>query len=132
MKRIISNLSQWTDLTLKVHERWQKSRKPFVVTIGKPTKTLEQLGYFYAQVLPLFTLAMFEAGEIYENSEREAKYFLKVLIGFGVWIEFNGRQVFDPSSFADADIDILTLAIDTAIDESAKRGVYIPPPRRTK
>lgn len=130
MKRVISNLSQWQNLTLLVLKRWEKSTKPFTVTIGKPKKTLEQLGYLHSEVLPKFTQAMYDAGEIRNNSEREAKYLLKVLIDYGKWIAFNDVHVFDPDSFADADMETLILAIDTAISEAAKRDVIILPPRK--
>jgi hypothetical protein len=129
MKRIISNIKQWEHLTLLVLDRWNKSQKPFSVTIGKPAKTHEQLGYLHSEVLPKFTQAMFEAGEIKRNNERDAKYHLKLLIGYGEWINYKGYKVFDDDSFEAASIDVLNAAIDKAIDECALRGVAIEPPR---
>ena len=74
-------------------------------------------------------VALFDAGEIKKNSEREAKYWLKRLLNYGAWIEFEGGLVFDPDSFADASIEVLTDVIDTAIFQASARGVVINPPR---
>lgn len=132
MRRIISDLSSWASLTLLVQKRLEKSKKPFVVTLGAAPKNWVQLAYLHSEVLPKLTVALFDAGEIRKNSEREAKYYLKVKLGFGQWIDWNGSQVFDPDSFSDASIEVLTSAIDTAIYECEQRGVFVAPPKEKR
>lgn len=132
MKRVIQDLKSWAALTLLVQKRFEQKSSPFLVTIGKPGKTHEQLGYFHSEVLPKLAFALHEAGEIKNNSEREAKYYLKIRIGFGCWIKFRDGVVFDPDSFAGADIDTLNSAIDKAIEECNKRNIHVNPPRERK
>lgn len=133
MKRIIeSDMKGWSALTLMIQKRFEKRKSPLVITIGKAPKTHEQLGYLHSEVLPKLAYALHDTGDIRNNSEREAKYWLKLKIGYGQWIEWNGGKVFDPDSFGDADIDVLTRAIDTAMFGADARGVYIQPPKGKK
>ena len=130
MKRVITNFNtDWAGLTALVGARWAKKPKPFMVTLNAAPKTHEQLGYLHSEVLPKLTIALFDTGEIRNRSEREAKYWLKVQIKYGQWIEFNDGVVFDPDSFENATTEVLSYAIDTAISESAKRDVYTAPPK---
>lgn len=132
MKRIISNINQWPALTLLVMERWKKRPKPFEVILKSAPKTWEQLAYLHATVLPILTEALFDSGEIRKKTERDAKYWLKREMNYGVWIEYEGGKVFDPDSFEDADIDVLSAAIDLAITECEKREYFVPKPRKGK
>lgn len=130
MKRVISNLGQWIALTMLVTKRFEKNKKPFMITIAGAPKTHEQLGYLHAEVLPKLTIALFDAGYIKANTERYAKYWLKRQIGYGEWINISEiERVFDGDSFSDAKIETLMQAIDTAIDTAQHLGVYIAPPR---
>jgi len=141
MKRVINDINQWPALTLLVMERWKKRPRPFTVTLTGAPKTAEQLGYLHAEVLPKLAYALWDAGEIATNSELAAKYYLKMLIGYGSYYKFTIQPrnefgqfmpkevVFDPDSFQRATIETLNQAIDCAIDEAAKRGVTILPPR---
>lgn len=130
MKRVITDFNRdWAGLTALVGARWQKKPKPFIVILKAAPKTHEQLGYLHTEVLPKFTQALFDAGEIIKNSERMAKYWLKIKINFGQWLEFNDYFVFDPDSFENATTEVLSNAIDTAIYEAAQRGVSINPPK---
>lgn len=130
MKRIINDINQWPALTLLVMERWRKRPKPFTVTLNAAPKSLPQLGYFYSECLPKLTEALFEAGEIRNKSENAAKYFIKRHIGYGMWYQFGDKDaVFDPDSIQRATLETLTQIIDASIDEAAKRGVTILPPR---
>lgn len=129
MKRVINHISQWPDLTIRVYKRWEKKPEPFTITLTAAPKTHEQLGYLHAEVLPKLAQALFDAGDIRTNSEQAAKYFIKRQIGYGTFYDFNNGVVFDPDSFNRATIETLIQAIDTAIDEAAKRGVTINPPR---
>ncbi len=130
MKRIITNFNDdWAGLTALVGARWVKKPTPFVVTLHAAPKTFEQLGYLHSEVLPKLTQALFDAGDISKNSERYGKYWLKEAINYGEWIEFRGGKVFDDDSFEKASTEVLSDAIDTAINESVKRGVYIQPPK---
>lgn len=131
MKRIINHISQWVDLTTKVNQRWQKSQAPFTVTIGKAPKTHEQLGYLHAEVLPKLAEALYDTGETNNPSELAAKYWLKRQIGYGNYYIFGENVVFDPDSFQRATIETIKQAIDLAVDESAKRGIVINPPKES-
>jgi hypothetical protein len=70
---------------------------------------------------------MFDAGELSKLSESEGKYYLKVLIGYGEWVQFRKSVVFVPASFEKASIEDLNRAIDEAIKQCEIRGVYVPP-----
>ncbi len=129
MKRIITDMNSWASLTLKIQERFEKRKSPIVITIGKAPKTHEQLGYLHSEVLPNLTIALYESGEIKTLSEREAKYVLKLMIGYGQWINFNGGVIFDPDSFSNADTETLTRAIDRATDECFARNIHVKPPK---
>lgn len=130
MKRIINNFNtDWAGLTALVGARWVKKPTPFVVTLHAAPKTHEQLGYLHSEVLPKLAIALFDSGEIIKNDERHAKYWLKIQIKYGQWIEFGDGVVFDPDSFEKASTEVLSDAIDTAINESAKRGVFTAPPK---
>lgn len=117
------------DLTLKVQEELAKGKGSVPVTVGKASKTHEQLGYLHSEVLGKFTATIFTSGEIKKNDEDYGKYHLKVLIGYGKWISYKNAQVFYPYSFADADTEVLSKAIDKAISECEARGTYVHPPR---
>lgn len=118
-----------TDVTLKVQELLSKG-KDVTIGIEKGKKTHEQLGYLHSHVLGQLALALHDSGEIRNNSESAAKYWLKRRIGYGNYYTFGEHDVvFDPDSFQRATIETLTQAIDCAIDECAKRGIYVKPPR---
>lgn len=102
---------------------------PIVMILRPLDKTHEQLGYFHSAVLPILTEVLFDAGEIKNKSESEAKYYLKVLMGFGSWISFRNSVVFDPRSFEKATTEDLSVAIDKAIAECEKYGAYVPQPK---
>lgn len=133
IKRVINSMSEWVSLTLMIDKRFAKpDAKPLTVVLKPTEKTWEQLGYLHSEVLPKLAVALFEAGETKTNSERHAKYWLKVQIQYGKWVEFCDGVVFDPDSFQEADIEVLTNAIDVAIDACEARGVYVNPPRSKK
>lgn len=132
MKRFISHISQMADLTLKVQEELAKGKGAVPITVGKAKKSQEQLGYLHSEVLPKFTATMFSSGEIEKNSETYGKYHLKVLINFGEWIRYKNARVFSPNSFADADTEVLSRAIDEAIRQCEARGTYVHPPKGKK
>lgn len=128
MKHLISDITQWTALSLLVAERWQKRKTPFMVIIKAAPKTHVQLGYFHSTVLPIFTAIMYDSGEIAKKTEKHAKYYIKRGIGYGEWIDFDGGKVFVPESFEKANIEELSEAIDFCINEVSLRGGYVPPP----
>lgn len=128
MKRVISHISQWPDLTMRVYKRWEKKPEPFTITLTGAPKTHKQLGYLHSEVLGKLAQALFDSGEIKSNSEGAAKFWLKMQIGYGTYYDI-GAIVFDPDSFQRATMETLVQAIDMAIDEAAKRGVHINPPR---
>lgn len=130
MKRLLNHKDQLPELDSLIIGEIERRGK-IVVTIKASPKSHEQLGYLHASVLPILTLALYDAGEIKTKSEGAAKFWLKVMIGYGEYYELNTAVVFDPKSFADADIDILIKAIDTGIFESEQRGFHIPPPKLT-
>lgn len=128
MKRIISNFQDWQDFANIVVERMQKSRRPFEIKIKSSAKTIEQLGYFHSEVLPKLTYALYDTGDIAHKCEETAKYWLKLHLNFGKWIEYGNGVVFVPDSFTGATIKILSRAIELAIHESHQRGVLVNPP----
>lgn len=129
MKKYVSSSSQIAHVAILIKEELDKGKGAIPVTIGKAVKTFVQLGYLHSTVLPIFTATMFSHGEIDKNSEVHAKYHLKVLIGYGQWIKYKNNAVFAPESFADADTEILSRAIDRAILECEQRQVFVPPPK---
>lgn len=130
MKRVITNFNtDWAGLTALVGARWLKKPSPFIVTLKAAPKSHEQLGYLHSEVLPKLAVALFDSGEILKNDERHAKYWIKIQIKYGQWIEFGDGVVFDPDSFEKASTEVLSNAIDTAIREAAKRDVHIQPPK---
>jgi hypothetical protein len=129
LKRVISHISQWPDLTMRVYKRWEKKPEPFTVTLTGAPKTHKQLGYLHSEVLWKLAQALFDSGEIKSNSEAAAKFWLKMQIGYGSHYTFGETVVFDADSFQRATMETLIHAIDTAIDEAAKRGITIQPPR---
>lgn len=126
MKRLITTKAQIPALCILLSEALQKRGK-IMVSMKPAPKTLEQLGYLHSCVLPKLAMALSDSGEIKHNSEREAKYWLKRHIDYGQFFEFGCNVVFDPDSFADASLEILSQAIDCAIDEAALRDVIIEP-----
>ena len=130
MKRYVTDLSAWEAITRIVHKRFEKKTTPFMVIIKSSPKSWNQLAYLHSEILPKLTTALHDRGEIKNLDEDEAKYYLKVLIGFGKWISFRGSIVFDPHSFADASTEILSRAIDEAIKECEKSGIIVMPPKR--
>lgn len=128
MKRYIKTYSQVTAMLPLIAQALLK-KKELVIEVKEAPKTLEQLGYLHSEVLPKLTVALFDAGEISKSSERHAKYWLKRSINYGDWVSYEGGEVFDPDSFANADKGVLSQAIDTAIHEAQLRGVYIAPPK---
>lgn len=130
MKRIIKSYPQdWLALTLLVAKRWEKRPTPFAITLTQAPKTWEQLAYLHAEIIPKLAIALYDAGEIKQKTDRAAKLWLKINCHYGEMIPIIGSYVFDPDSFADASIERLIEIIDMAIDEAAKRNVIIEPPR---
>lgn len=133
IKRIISDIGSWASLTLLMQKRFErKGAKPLVVILRPLDKSHEQLGYLHGVCLPILTEVLFDAGEIKHKSESEAKYYIKVLMGFGEWISFRTSVVFDPRSFESATTEDLSVAIDKAIEVCEKYGAYVPLPKEKK
>lgn len=129
MKRLVSTKDQLFHLSLLIASELDKHGK-VMVEVKRSPKSLEQLGYLHAEVLPKLTIALFDAGEIKSKSEGACKYWLKRQIGYGTWYTFGKDEVvFDGDSFQRATIDTLIQAIDTGIDEAAKRGIFVSPPK---
>ena len=119
-----------TSLSSLVKQRLDKGQK-VVIKIESVGKSWEQLAYLHSTVLPLLTEALFDSGDIERKTERYAYYWLKREMKFGEFLQFGDSVIFDPSSFRDATIDDLILAIDTAIHAAEQRGVFIPQPKLT-
>jgi hypothetical protein len=133
IKRVINSMESWVSLTLMMQKRFErKDAKPLVIIIRPLDKSHEQLGYLHGVCLPILTEVLHDAGEIKNKSESEAKYYLKVLIGFGSWISFRSSIIFDPRSFESATTEDLSRAIDEAIKQCELRGAYVPQPTTNK
>lgn len=128
MKRLVTNKGQLFALNLLIAEELDK-RKKVIVEVKASPKSLGQLGYLHSTVLKVMAQCLSEYGEIASNNQAQAKYWLKRKVGYGEYYKFGEDVVFDPKSFADADIDTLIGIIDCAIHEAENRGYYIPPPK---
>ncbi len=129
IKRIVSKTSLPAIFTMLAKRFESDDAKPIVMILRPLDKSHEQLGYLHSTVLPMLMLALYEAGEINSLSEAEAKYYLKVLINYGEWVQFRKAVVFVPYSFEKASIEILSKAIDEGIKQCEMRGGNVPPPK---
>ena len=127
IKRIITKATL-PALVLMLTKRFEVKPEPLYITISPPPKTHEQLGYLHSEVLSKLAYALHDTGEIEVNSETQAKYYLKVNMGYGSWFNFRDGVVFDPKSFEKATTEELSQAISEAIHMCEARGVSVPLP----
>lgn len=125
---IITNNQELNQCFQEIYAVLNKAHKVKVQASSMRTKSKQQLGYYWAVILPTLTKHINETGVVgMKVSKSDVNEILNRKF-FYQEVMINGEMVRIPKSKSGATLEQMREFIDNVLDYCTNLGVYVPPP----